>query len=90
MKTDVYSWRVSRSLKERLERAAIEGDRSVADLLREIAEDWLARAPTADEESAIEAARRRALRLAGSVSGGDPHRAERARELLRARLAGGS
>lgn len=87
-KDDVYSWRLSRSLKRRLERAAVARDRSVADLLREIVEEWLERAPAPDEEAAMEAARQRALAAVGSIAGGDPHRAERAREALRARLAG--
>jgi len=85
MKTDVYSWRLSRSLKQRLERAAAEHDRSLADLLRQIAEDWLARTP-AREDPMIEEARRRALAVVGALSGGDPHRAERASETVRARL----
>jgi len=85
MKTDVYSWRLSRSLKQRLERAAAERDRSLADLLRQIAEDWLARTP-AHEDPMIEEARRRALAVVGSISGGDPHRAEHAGEAVRARL----
>ncbi len=87
-KDDVYSWRLSRSLKRRLERAAVARDRSVAELLREIVEEWLERAPAPDEEAATEAARRRALAATGSIAGGDPHRAERAKEALRARLAG--
>ncbi len=86
MNTDVYSWRLSHSLKQRLERAALEQDRSLADLLREIAEDWLARTP-AEDDPRMEEARRRALGVIGSLTGGDPYRAERASERVRARLA---
>ncbi len=85
MNTDVYSWRLPRSLKQRLEQAASDRERSLADLLREIAEDWLARAPS-EEDAAIEEARARALRVTGSIRGDDPYRAERASETLRARL----
>ncbi len=86
MNTDVYSWRLPRSLKQRLEQAALAQDRSLADLLREIAEEWLARTPAGDEEARIEEARRRALRVVGSIRGGDPDRATRARERVRDRL----
>lgn len=87
MNTEVYSWRLPASLKRRLERAAVEQDRSLADLLREIAEEWLATAPVSDDSRVIEAARRRALEVSGSIAGGDPDRAERARERIRRRLA---
>jgi len=89
MNTEVYSWRLPASLKRRLERAAVERDRSLADLLREIAEEWLATAPASDDSAVIEAARRRALEVSGSVAGGDPDRAERTRERIRRRLARG-
>lgn len=86
MNTEVYSWRLPASLKHRLERAAVEQDRSLADLLREIAEEWLETAPVDEDSAVIEAVRRRALEASGSIAGGDPDRAERARERIRRRL----
>ena len=89
-KTDVYSWRLSPDLKAELEEAARETSRNLATLLEEIAEDWLAhhraRAGTEDDEQ--RSVRAAAMKTVGAIHGGDPHRAESARETLRARLAG--
>jgi len=86
MNTDVYSWRLPRSLKQRLEKAAVDRERSLAQLLREITEEWLASSPAADEEALMEQARQRAMTAAGSISGGDPRRSERAGRAVRAKL----
>lgn len=88
-KTEVYSWRLSPALKEALEAAAREEEKSLASLLEAVAEDWLAQARhgrDGDEARGQERMRSRALRFVGSFRGGDPQRAEQARERLRARL----
>ena len=82
-KTEVYSWRLSPVLKSALEDAARAEDTTLSGLLEHIAEDWLGKhGPKVDEEEQRrlhEAARA----CFGTISGGDPHRAERASELVR-------
>jgi hypothetical protein len=87
MKTEVYSWRVSSELKQSLEREARRRKASIASILDAAARAWLAksRASIADDEeqkrlhAAIEP-------LLGSISGGDPYRAESVSAIVRARL----
>ncbi len=84
MKTAVYSWRLSVELKTHLERQAREEGRSLSDLLEELASDGLrARRSRFDDEAEQAAIRLRAAAAIGSVRGGDPTRASRARELVR-------
>lgn len=86
-KTDVYSWRVRPSTKEGLEQAARERGASVAAVLDEIVEDWLARRPAqGGEDEEQRRLHRAASRFVGMIEGGEPDRAERARELVRERL----
>jgi hypothetical protein len=89
MKGEVYSWRLSRELKDHLEEAARREGLSVARLLERIARDWLkARASSAeDDEAEQKRIRARAMRFVGSVQGGDPDRAAKARERVREVLA---
>src|SRR5258705_6303932 len=88
-KSEVYSWRLSPALKEALEEAArIEG-RSLGGLLEGIVEEWLRRSEgkgTMREKEEEERRRQRALRFAGAIRGGDPRRAERAKQTIRAKL----
>lgn len=49
-KTEVYSWRVSPELKERLEDAARAEDMSLAGLLEQISLEWLEDHAQVDEE----------------------------------------
>ena len=87
MATEVYSWRVSRELKQDLEREARRRKASVASILDAAAREWLkkSRADVAEDEeqkrlhAAIEP-------LIGSISGGDPHRSESVRKTVRERL----
>jgi predicted DNA-binding protein len=87
-KTEVYSWRVSPAVKDRLEAAARREGRSVAALLEDLVTHHLA----ADEDAAhADEARQqelhaRAARLAGSVAGADPDRSVTVRQRVRARL----
>jgi hypothetical protein len=87
-KTEVYSWRVSRPLKSALEEAARAERMSVADLLDRVTGEWLAGRMARAGSGAAEQARLHAgaMRLAGSLRGGDPARAAQARERLKAKL----
>lgn len=83
-KSEVYSWRLSPETKEALEdRARAEGT-SMARLLDGIVGSWLEQ-QAADEEAVeqrlLHAA---AAKTIGTIRGGDPTRAERAGELVRA------
>jgi uncharacterized lipoprotein NlpE involved in copper resistance len=87
-KSAVYAWRVSPALKASLEEAARAERRSVAQLLDEIVADHL-RVSSGRDAGATERQLRlhaRAARFAGRLSGHDPGRAARARELVRDRL----
>jgi hypothetical protein len=90
-KTEVYTWRVSPALKAGLEEAARSERRSVAKLLDQIVAQHL---QAAGAGSGAEADRQRRLheraaRFAGRIAGNDPGRAEKSRELVRARLRRG-
>lgn len=91
MKTEVYSWRVSAQKKFELEIQARREGKSVAQLLDEISSKWLEERRNSMPLDAREQARirRRVMAIAGSLSGGDPHRAAnasaRVSEILRER-----
>lgn len=93
-KTDTAGWLGSGSLKEELEEAARSRNTSVTDLLEQIVREWLERSrvktPKVSEEDAEERQQRlraELRKLAGSIEGDDPHRAENARYLVQERLA---
>ncbi len=85
-KSEVYSWRLSPETKEALEDRARGEGTSMAKLLDRIVGGWLEQ-QTADEEATeqrrLHAA---AAKTIGTIRGGDPTRAERASELVRAKL----
>ena len=90
MKAHVYSWRLSTALKVSLEEAARAEQKSVAQLLEEITEEWLARpdrAAAGDSPGEQERLRAGARKFIGAIAGGDPDRAQNARRTVRARLA---
>jgi hypothetical protein len=88
MKSEVYSWRLSRDLKDHLEEAARREGVSLSRLLERIARDWLkVRAPAAEDEAEQKRIRARAMRFVGSIQGADPERAAKARERVREILA---
>jgi predicted DNA-binding ribbon-helix-helix protein len=88
MKGEVYSWRLTRDLKDDLEEAARREGVSLSRLLERIARDWLQRrSAAADDEDEQERIRARAMRFVGSIQGGDPDRAAKARERVREVLA---
>jgi hypothetical protein len=88
MKSEVYSWRLSRDLKDDLEEAARRERVSVARLLERIAREWLRTRASAAEDDEAEQERLRAvaMQFVGTIRGGDPERAaeagKRVRELL--------
>jgi hypothetical protein len=87
-KTEVYTWRIAPSLKVDLEEAARAGQHTVAQLLDEIVTKHLQgarrrRSGEADQQRRLHL---RAATFAGRMAGGDLLRAEKARDLVRARL----
>lgn len=87
-KTEVYTWRVSSTMKASLEEAARATNRSVARLLDEIVAERLD-ATGQTSEAELDHQRRlhaRAARFVGCISSGVARRSERTRELVRARL----
>lgn len=95
-KTETFDWPEPRSLKEELEEAARSRHTSVADLLEQIVREWLersrgskAKAEAAEEgyEERQQRLRAAIMKLAGTIEGNDPHRAENARSLVQERLA---
>ena len=89
MKTEVYSWRLSPRLKTELEEAARAEKKSVAELLEQIAQDWLERfrAPDESEEVRQKRLHKAAMKFVGSIHGDDPNRAQNASALVREKLA---
>jgi predicted transcriptional regulator len=87
MKTEVYSWRLSRELKADLEREARGRNMPVSTILDEAVREWLTKsaidAEAEDGQRRLQAA---AARCIGVLAGGNPRRAETAREAIRERL----
>lgn len=87
-KDRIYSWRLQADLKSALEDAARAQHTSLAELLNGITRRWLedqmARSDDSEIQERLQAAASECL---GSIRGGDPHRAENARQSLRTRLA---
>lgn len=87
MKTEVYSWRVSPELKSDLEREARRRNISLAAALDLAVQQWL-KLQQCDED---DLARQQKLHSAaakclGTLAGGNPRRAETAREAVRESL----
>jgi predicted DNA-binding ribbon-helix-helix protein len=89
MKSEVYSWRLSPVLKTELEEAARAEKKSLAQLLEQIAGDWLSRPREGDpsEEERQQRIRAAVLKTVGTIHGGDPDGAQNARTEVRARIA---
>jgi hypothetical protein len=86
-KTEVYSWRLDPELKERLSAAARDEKTSIGGLLDRIAREWLQREPAEEDDEAMQRRiRAEAAKWIGSIQGSDPKRAERAKEIVRARI----
>lgn len=90
MKSAVYSWRLSRDLKDDLEQAARRERVSVSRLLERIAREWLQARASAAGDDAAEQDRLRAvaMQFAGTIRGGDPDRASEVSKRVRELLAG--
>lgn len=88
-KSEVYTWRVSSSMKASLEEAARNTNRSVARLLDEIVAERLDATKRTGEADRRNQRRlhARAARFAGRFSGTDPLRSAKARARVRARLS---
>jgi len=89
MKTQVYSWRVSAEKKLALESEAVRDGKSMAQVLDDISSEWLEqrRRTLAEDELEQKKLRVRVLKLAGSLSGGDPERASNASRRVKEILA---
>jgi hypothetical protein len=85
MKTEVYSWRLSAELKGSLEEQARSERKSLSALLEEFAFDGLRarRNGQSNDEAEQAVIRKRVMATVGTIHGNDPHRAERAGELVR-------
>jgi len=87
MKTEVYSWRVAAEVKTDLEREARVRNLPVSAILDQAVREWLR---NSGEDATGEAAQRRLHAAAeaclGVLAGGNPRRAERARDVIRQRL----
>ena len=87
METEVYSWRVSRELKSDLERHARIRKTSVSAVLNLAVREWLKQ--SADRNGEDEEQRRlheSAMKYVGTIAGGNPRRAETARQTIADRL----
>ncbi len=84
MKTEVYSWRVSRELKTGLEREARRRKLSLSAALDLAAQEWLQKG-TAGQDDDHEQRRlhEAASKAIGTIAGDNPRRAENAREIVR-------
>ncbi|HUI40426.1 MAG TPA: hypothetical protein VL523_00505 [Terriglobia bacterium] len=87
MKTEVYSWRLSGEVKSDLERKARLRKVPLSSILEQAVREWLKKN---DGDGAGDEAQRSlhaaAGRCLGILAGGDPRRAETAREAIRERL----
>lgn len=87
MKTEVYSWRVSRELKSDLEQQARLRKTSLSALVTLAVRNWLKQSavPVEDDEEQRRL-REAAMKCVGAFAGRNPRRAETARQAIRERL----
>ncbi len=87
MKTEVYSWRVSRELKSGLEREARRRKLSLSAVLDLAALEWLNKSnPDSDSDEEQHRLHTSAAKVFGSIAGGDPSRSKNVRQSVRERL----
>ena len=87
MKTEVYSWRLSKELKSDLEREAHHRKVPVSSVLETAVRDWLKKSNTdAPDDQAQRKLHTAATRCLGVLAGIHSRRAETAREAVRRRL----
>jgi hypothetical protein len=86
-KVEVYSWRMTSATKTALENEARREQITVSALLDRITKEWIesrqGRADDDEEQQRLHSAVRKTL---GTISGGEPRRAEHAAEGVRKRL----
>lgn len=89
-KSHVYSWRVSEATKKTLEREARRLGVSTAEILERAVRGWVAQRRRDEATDTAEQARlhAEAERVIGTIRGLPPDASTRARDLVRARLAG--
>jgi hypothetical protein len=86
MKTEVYSWRLSRQRKEELEVEARRTRKSLAKLLEEITHEWLRGRRTEQDAINQENLRKAARKAIGAFASGQSGRSRKARQLVREKL----
>jgi len=87
MKTDVYTWRLSRELKADLEREARLRDKPVSSLLDLAVREWLERTTREPADDDVQAKLHAAAKASfGVLSSGPPDRSENVRKYVRKRL----
>ena len=87
MKTEVYSWRVSRELKSGLEREARRRKLSLSAVLDLAAVEWLNKSdPESDSSEEQRRLHASVAKAFGSIEGGDPARSQNVRQSVRERL----
>ena len=87
MKTEVYSWRVSRELKSGLEREARRRRLSLSAVLDLAALEWLNKSePDSRSDKEQHRLRTAAAKVFDSIAGGDPSRSKNVRQSVRERL----
>lgn len=88
MSTEVYSWRVSRELKQDLEREARRRKASISSILDTAAREWLAKSRAGVSEDEEQKRLHAAIEpLIGSISGRNPYRSESVGKIVRERLS---
>ena len=89
MKSEVYSWRLSSTLKNALEETAREEQATVSSLLERIVTEWLGdhRLERNLKDEGQQQLHTAAARTFGTIAGGNPNRSMRARETIRAKLS---
>jgi hypothetical protein len=87
MKTDVYTWRLSRELKADLEREARLRDQPVSSLLDLAVREWLERTAREPADDDVQAKLHTSVEASfGVISSGPPDRSENVRKYVRKRL----
>jgi hypothetical protein len=88
MKQEVYSWRLSTELKAELEREARARKTSISNLLEAVVQDWFRQSRGClDDREQQALLHTEAEKCLGAFSGGNPRRAETARQTIRKSLA---
>jgi len=88
MRTEVYSWRLSRELKTEVERAARLRRESVSSILEAAVRDWLKKSAAGNEGDEEQQRRLHAEAEScfGTITSGKRDRSENVRARVRARL----